>query len=79
MDPAYVVAIANQESKRRARSASDQASWRACCAAQAPFGFWVQPSRCTRSLPSSMKNRTYSLVERTVSRVKKSQAIRLAA
>src|SRR6266852_371012 len=29
------------------RSENDQASWRACCAVHGPFGFAVQPARCT--------------------------------
>jgi hypothetical protein len=66
------VAIANQESKRRGSLGERPSELAACCAVQAPFGFWVQPARCTRLLPSSMKNRTYSLVKRTVSTVKKS-------
>jgi hypothetical protein len=41
-----------------ARSASDQASWRACCATHAPLGCQVQPTTCTLRLPSSMKKRT---------------------
>jgi transposase len=46
---------------------------------QPPFGLSVQPARCTRLVPISMKNNTYSLAPRTVSTVEKSQAIRLAA
>ena len=38
-------------------------------------GMWaVQPAKCTRRLPISMKNRTYSVWSQTVSTVKKSVA-----
>ena len=42
-------------------------------------GCWVQPATCTLRLPTSMKNRTYSRVAKTVSTVKKSHASMLAA
>src|SRR5437773_10763469 len=35
---------------------------------------WVQPARCTRRLPNSMKKSTYSRCRKTVSTVKKSTA-----
>jgi hypothetical protein len=38
---------------------------------QALFGFGVQPARCTRRLPSSMKKSTYNRCSHTVSTVKK--------
>jgi hypothetical protein len=44
-----------------------------------PLGFALEPARCTRRLPSSMKKSTYSLPNQNVSTVKKSQAIALRA
>ena|SRR5438552_18262862 len=52
------VSVVNQEWIGVSRSESDQASWRACWAVQVPLGLAVQPARCTRRLPSSMKKRT---------------------
>ena len=52
------VAVADQEAKRRGRSFSVQANWRACWVTQAPVGFAVQPAMWTRRLPSSMKKST---------------------
>ncbi len=44
-----------------------------------PLGWSVTPTRRTRRVPSSMMNRTYSVVRRTVSTVKKSVATMPAA
>jgi hypothetical protein len=41
-----------------ARSESDQGNWRACWVVQRPSRFAVQPVKCTRRLPSSMKKST---------------------
>src|SRR6266508_6560756 len=65
--------------KGAARSAIDQASWRACWVTQMPLGFAVRPARCTRRLPSSMKKSTYNRRSETVSTVKKSTASMLWA
>src|SRR6266511_3038859 len=48
--------------------------FRACWATHHPVGCGVTPARCTRRLPSSIKNRTYNRRRKTVSTVKKSQA-----
>jgi hypothetical protein len=53
------------------RSDSDQGSWRACWVTQELSGFALQPARWTRRLSSSMKNKTYKRLRRTVSTVKK--------
>jgi hypothetical protein len=57
------------------RSASDQASWRACRVVQRPSGLALQPARCTRRVLSSMKKSTYSRPSQSVSTVKKSHAM----
>ena len=46
----------------------------ACCATHGAIGFRVQPATCTRRLPSSMKNSTYSRCRHIVSTVKKTAA-----
>jgi hypothetical protein len=61
------------------RSLGVQANCRACWMTHSPLGFAVQPARCTRRLPSSMKKSTYSRCSRTVSTVKKSTASMLCA
>src|SRR5262245_23904786 len=43
-----------------ARSASVQATCRACCVTHSLSGCAVQPARCTRRLAISMKNNTYA-------------------
>ena len=57
-----------------ARSSSSTKRLRACCATHRPVGWAVTPAKCTRRLPSSMTNSTYSRRSQTVSTVKKSQA-----
>ena len=42
-------------------SASDHARLRACWVTHTALGFSVQPARCTRRLPSSMRKSTWSL------------------
>jgi hypothetical protein len=66
-------------SRRRKRtcrpwSPSTSMRLRACWATQPPSGLAVTPARCTRRMPSSMKNSTYSRRSQMVSTVKKSQA-----
>jgi hypothetical protein len=46
---------------------------RACWVTQRPSGLAVTPVRCTRRVPSSMKNSTYNRSSHTVSTVNKSQ------
>jgi hypothetical protein len=74
-----VVAITERKRTGFDRSLSVQASWRASWVTQPPPGFVVQPARCTRRLPSSMKKSTYSRCSRMVSTVKKSTASMLCA
>src|SRR5262249_16638168 len=52
---------------------------RDCCATHAASGCAVHPARCTRRLPTSIKNRTYSRRSQTVSTVKKSTAMIVSA
>jgi hypothetical protein len=75
------VAVTNQEPRRgRAlRSGRSVESSRARWTTQDPFGWRVTPARRTCRVPSSMKNKTYSVVSRTVSTVKKSTATMPAA
>jgi hypothetical protein len=57
-----------------ARSPRSRRRLRACWATHGPLGWAVTPAMCTRRLPSSMTNSTYSRRSQTVSTVKKSQA-----
>jgi hypothetical protein len=85
--PKYVVkaarefAIAIRISRRTgsARSLTVHATCRACCVTHSWSGWAVQPAKCTRRLPTSMKNNTYNRWSRIVSTVKKSTAMRLLA
>jgi hypothetical protein len=52
------VPIMDQVRTGVSRAESDPADWRACRATHAPLGLAVQPARCTRLLPSSMKKST---------------------
>ena len=67
-----LIAIPNQERKDSGRSASVHVSCRACCVTHAAVGDGVQPARCTRRLPSSMKNSTHNRCSQIVSTLKKS-------
>jgi hypothetical protein len=57
-----------------ARSPRSRRRLQACWATHGPVGWAVTPAKCTRRLPSSMTNSTYSRRSQTVSTVKKSQA-----
>jgi hypothetical protein len=52
------VAIADQEPRRYGSLGHVHARLRACCATHAAFGASLQPARCTRRVPSSIKNST---------------------
>jgi hypothetical protein len=73
------VTVADQEPNRRRSRTLRQRPGGACWVTQAPLGFCVQPARCTRRLPSSVTNSTYSRCSETVSTVKKSMASMLCA
>jgi hypothetical protein len=72
------VPVADQELERGGLLVGTATRLRACWATHHPVGYAVTPARCTRRLPSSMKNSTYTLRRKTVSTVKKAQA-RMAA
>ncbi len=57
-----------------ARSVSTSITFRACWVTHSPVGRAVIPATCTILVPSSMKTRTWSLRENTVSTVRKSHA-----
>jgi hypothetical protein len=60
--------------KRRPASSSSPARLRATWVAQAPIGWAVTPSRCTRRLRCSITNAAYRRFKVTVSTWKKSTA-----
>ena len=53
-----LIPVANQVAELSGRSAKVHVSCRACCVTHGPFGFGVQPAKCTRRVPSSMKKST---------------------
>lgn len=75
----FVIAIPNQPTNRFVALGESQATCRACCVTHSWLGWAVQPAKCTRRLPTSMKNNTYNRWSQMVSTVKKSTAMRLLA
>ena len=68
------VPIMEQDPRDGPPSCSFQTRFRACRTTHALSGCRVQPARCARRLPTSMKNRTCRRTSHTVSTVKKSTA-----
>jgi len=60
--------------KEPVRSPRSMSRLRACCAVHEPTGQAVTPRICTRRVATSMTNKTYRRLRKTVSTVKKSQA-----
>ena len=53
-----LIPIANQEAERFLALRQCPRQLPACCVTHGPFGLAVQPAKCTRRLPSSMKKST---------------------
>jgi hypothetical protein len=65
------VPVAVRNLNAAARSPSSTRRLRACWSTHGPVGWLVTPAKCTRRLPYSMTNSTYSRRSQTVSTVKK--------
>ena len=72
-----LIAVADQESEGLWPIGKGPRQLSACWVTQAAVGVDVQPDKCTRRLPSSIKNSTYNRCSQIVSTVKKSTASRV--